>query len=168
MLEARPTITLKNKSSYLSKRIASSNRQKDLPEAIKLETKKTFKRLMYLKQSQYKSNTTKEELVAIKMLKMNKNIIKQADKGSGITIVDRHQYEEEGNSHLQDEAIYEWIDYDYTILLTSRINQHLKKMMNNKEISEDLLILQDSTYSTLQKQGSTAEQIHNFFTPFTL
>ena len=52
--------------------------------------------------------------------------------------MDKTQYVQEGYLHLQDDTIYERIDYDYSIQLAARINLHLKKMAKRKEISQDL------------------------------
>ena len=139
VLEKRPTISLINKSSFLAKRTDTILRPPDLPVPITIQVQETFTRLNSLKQRKFHSNISKEESKAITSLKKNKDIIiKQADKGSGITVMDTAQYVQEGYNHLQDETIYERTDFDYSIQLTARINLHLKEMAKTKEISQDL------------------------------
>jgi len=135
VLEHRPTITLRNKLNYITKRLAALNTLKEPPTVVPDKLDNTFDRLTSLNQHRYKSNLTKEQVFAIKTLKKNNQIvIKQADKGSGITIIDRQQ----SYQHLQVENIYERINQEYTIRSTAKINLHLKEMVKTKKLTKEL------------------------------
>ena len=70
-----------------------------------------------------KKNLTKEEYKAIKSLKNNKNIIiKPADKGSAVVILDRNAYIKEGQRQLNDTKFYEKTTSNYTGEVINRIN----------------------------------------------
>ena len=126
-------------SKILSKRIAKTIRPPDLPAPIATQILQTFQRLTSLEQRRYHSNITKDELQALKTIRHNENIvIKLADKGSGIMVMNKQQYIQENCLHLQDEDIHERAVYDYTTQLAAKINLHLKNMANYKEISWDI------------------------------
>ena len=60
-------------------------------------------------------NLTKEEYQAIKSLKHNSDIIiKPADKGSAIVVLDKQSYIQEGQRQLNDTKFYEQTDSDHT------------------------------------------------------
>ena len=62
-----------------------------------------------------KKNYTKEEYKAIRSLNKNKNIIvKPADKGSAIVILNKQSYINEGQRQLHDTQFYEETDSDLT------------------------------------------------------
>ena len=62
-----------------------------------------------------KKNLTKEEYKAIKSLKNNKGIIiKPADKGSAIVILDKESYINEGQRQLNDTKLYEKTNSKHT------------------------------------------------------
>ena len=62
-----------------------------------------------------KKNLNKEEYQSIKSLKNNPDIIiKPADKGSAIVILDKDNYIAEGERQLHDEQFYEETNTDLT------------------------------------------------------
>ena len=62
-----------------------------------------------------KKNLTKEEYQSIKSLRNHPDIIiKPADKGSAIVILDKHNYIAEGERQLQNEQFYEETNSDLT------------------------------------------------------
>ena len=62
-----------------------------------------------------KKNLTKEEYKAIKSLKNNRNIIiKPADKGSAVVILDKEYYINEGQRQLNDTKFYEKTTSNHT------------------------------------------------------
>ena len=102
-------------------------------------------KLLELTPGKYKSNISRSERKALNKLSHDSSIvIRQADKGSGITILDSSQYVREGRQHLSDNTTYEQIDFDYTTALSARINITLKELYKQKFISEE-------TYLTLRR-----------------
>lgn len=86
-------------------------------------------------------NLLKVETKALKDLKENKHfILKPADKGSAIVILDREQYLQEGYRQLNDETYYTKLSkpiYLETLPVIEKIinNLHQKKFINAKQKS---------------------------------
>lgn len=86
-----------------------------------------------------KPNLTSEETKALTELKTNKQIIiKPADKGSAVVILDREQYLEEGYRQLNDKTYYKKLKkpiYLETMPIVEKIinNLHQKKFINIKQ-----------------------------------
>ena len=84
-----------------------------------------------------KKNLTKEEYKAIKSLKNNTDIIiKPADKGSAIVILDKQSYINEGQRQLNDSMFYGKTNSNYTGEVINRINLHVHNMLQRGEISQ--------------------------------
>ena len=85
-----------------------------------------------------KKNLTKEKYKAIKSLKNNKDIIiKPADKGSAIVILDKESYINEGQRQLRDTKFYEKTNTNHTGEVINRINLHVHNMLQRGEISQN-------------------------------
>ena len=85
-----------------------------------------------------KKNLTKEEYKAIKSLKNNRDIIiKPADKGSAVVILDRESYINEGQRQLNDTKFYEKTTSNHTGEVINRINLHIHNMLQRGEISQN-------------------------------
>ena len=85
-----------------------------------------------------KKNLTKEEYKAIKSLKNNRNIIiKPADKGSAVVILDRESYITEGQRQLNDTKFYEKTISNHTGEVINRVNLHIHNMLQRGEISQN-------------------------------
>ena len=83
-----------------------------------------------------KKNLTREEYRAIKSLKNNTDIIiKPADKGSAIVILDKNHIKE-GQRQLNDTNFYEKTDSNHTGEVINRINLHVHNMLQRGEISQ--------------------------------
>ena len=83
-------------------------------------------------------NLTKEEYKAIKSLRNNKDIIiKPADKGSAVVILDKESYINEGQSQLNDTKFYEKTNSNHTGEVINRINLHVHNMLQKGEISQN-------------------------------
>lgn len=86
-----------------------------------------------------KPNLTKLEIEALRSLQNNSSIvIKPADKGSAVVIMDRDQYIWEGYRQLLDNTYYVQLDkpiYPETIPMVKQIAQTLydKKFINSKQ-----------------------------------
>lgn len=86
-----------------------------------------------------KPNLNPEEVKALKELKNNKSIvIKPADKGSAVVIMDREQYLWEGYRQLNDKTYYHKLDrpiYLDTMKLVEKITNSLldKKFINSQQ-----------------------------------
>ncbi|KAL2076412.1 hypothetical protein ACEWY4_027991 [Coilia grayii] len=112
----------------------------DIPQAIhdliKLDIK-TFSTLPT--QEDPKQNITPEETIALKQLINNRHIIiKPADKGSTIVIMDKEQYLFEGNKQLNNQEYYTKLVqpiYPNTAIEIKKILQDLKikKFINHKQ-----------------------------------
>ncbi len=85
-------------------------------------------------------NVTPGERKGLRDLSQNKNIvIKKADKGSNIVIMNRADYIAEGNSQLTNEKFYRAIDENLTNSHNAEISKFLRRMSVNGEISEKTL-----------------------------
>ena len=80
---------------------------------------------------------TKEEYQAIKSLKHNSDIIiKPADKGSAIVVLDKQSYIQEGQRQLNDTKFYEQTDSNHTGEVINRVNLHVHNMLQRGETSQ--------------------------------
>ena len=69
-------------------------------------------------------------------------VIKNADKGSGIVVEDRHTYIRDGLAHLSDKATYRELNTDPTASLGLAINQFVQTLYNRgiiDKITKDYL-----------------------------
>ena len=77
-----------------------------------------------------KTNCTKEEYKAIRSLNKNKDIIiKPADKGSAIVILNKQSNIHEGQRQLHNTHFYEETESDLTGEVIHRINLHAHTML---------------------------------------
>ena len=84
-----------------------------------------------------KKNLTKEGYKAVKSLSKNTDIvIKPADKGSAIVILDKQSYISEGERQLHNNQIYEETGSDLTGEVIHRINLHVQNMLERGQISQ--------------------------------
>ena len=83
-------------------------------------------------------NLTKEEYKEIKSLKSNENIIiKPADKGSAIVILDKQSYINEGQRQLHNTQFCEETESNHTGEVINRVNLHVHNMLQRGEISRN-------------------------------
>ncbi|CAG2206353.1 unnamed protein product [Mytilus edulis] len=98
--ENKPLV--RNKSDWIPK----PTKDKDLEETIK-----TLKTNSLTSNKNVKDNLTREEKTALQNLKSDKSIIiKEADKGNAVVIMDREYYRDNILNMLQDEMSYEVTD----------------------------------------------------------
>jgi hypothetical protein len=64
-------------------------------------------------------------------------VIKSADKGSAIVVMDKVDYLEEENRQLTDERFYKKMDSDPTEEFSTKITQELKLMKENSHIDKN-------------------------------
>ncbi len=87
--------------------------------------------------SPLKQNLTRDERKAMRELSKNPNIvIKKADKGSAVVIMNRDDYIAEGMSQLQNTKFYREVDHDLTLEHNVKINDKLETYKKSGEISE--------------------------------
>ena len=90
----------------------------------------------------FSSVFTKKDIVDLKNLAANKNIIvSKPDKGRGVVLVDRAQYVESMNDIISDRSKFEIVDVPvekYCTRIEDKINNFLRKLKNFKLISSDL------------------------------
>lgn len=80
-------------------------------------------------------NLTKEERSALQRLKNRDDIvIKKADKGSTVVVLDKQAYLAEANRQLTDDRFYKKLDSDPTEEFSALITNTLDKMYENDEI----------------------------------
>ena len=85
-------------------------------------------------------NLTKEEQQALEALrKCDDIVIKQADKGSGVVIMDRTRYVAEAMRQLSDVGVYVALDKDPTNDMSKKVNNRLRKARDDRYISESTL-----------------------------
>ena len=77
-----------------------------------------------------KKNLSKEGYKSIKSLRSNPDIIiKPADKGSAIVILDKQYYINEGEGKLHNNQYYEETETDLTGEVIHRVNLHVNNML---------------------------------------
>lgn len=87
----------------------------------------------------FQRNTTQGERQAIQELKQNKSIVvKKADKGSTIIVLDREQYIKEVESQLSSTLHYEKLSEPITPKITSKFNEILDTMLHKKLITRKI------------------------------
>ncbi|CAJ0941725.1 unnamed protein product [Ranitomeya imitator] len=85
-------------------------------------------------------NITKEEFVGLQELVHDDDIIiKPADKGGAVVIMDRLKYIAEINRQLGDENVYKKLESDPKFKIMGEINSYLQKALNNKIIDQELM-----------------------------
>ena len=83
-------------------------------------------------------NLTHQQFLAIKSLSCNPNIvIKPADKGSGIVVMNREDYIKEGERQLLDPHFYQKLDHDPTNDHCKKVSDLVTKMFDNGEITNN-------------------------------
>ena len=84
-----------------------------------------------------KKNLTQEEYKSIKSLKTNPDIIiKPADKGSAIVILNKDNHIAEGERQLQDKQFYEETNTDLTGEVIHRVSLFVNNMLQRGQITE--------------------------------
>ena len=85
----------------------------------------------------HKQNLSIAEKQALKELQNNKQIvIKAADKGSGVVVMDREDYINEGLRQLNDTKFYEKVKENPTLTFNQEIEIELNSMLNKGEIDK--------------------------------
>ena len=83
-----------------------------------------------------KQNLTEKERAGIKELVMNRDIvIKKADKGSCVVIMDTTDYLEGGYSQLPNEKFYKKVDHELTHEHNEKVGSVVRSMFHKNEIS---------------------------------
>ena len=95
-----------------------------------------------------KDNLTKEQVIALRSLANNQNIvIKPADKGSSIVIMDRHQYILEAERQLNNTDHYRELDEPIFKQTATKAKEIIQKLRDKKHIDfkqEKYLLGQDT------------------------
>ncbi|XP_071145079.1 uncharacterized protein [Mytilus edulis] len=87
--------------------------------------------------SQTFNNLSSEENEAVRLLKNRDDIIiKPADKGSAVVVIDRCDYIQEAERQLSDERFYKKLDSDPTPQFNKEITTNLKNMCEQGHIDE--------------------------------
>ena len=83
-------------------------------------------------------NLSKSESIALKALKDQEDIvIKPADKGGAVVVMDKTDYIAEGNRQLSNSIFYKQLTTDPTLNTIRRINTILQEMFDKKHIDND-------------------------------
>ncbi|XP_071139779.1 uncharacterized protein [Mytilus edulis] len=83
-------------------------------------------------------NISKSESQAMINLKdRDKIVIKQADKGSAVVVINKADYIEEGNRQLSNAKFYKELTCDPTNEISKKINDALSEMNKDKQIDDD-------------------------------
>ena len=81
---------------------------------------------------------TKKEKVALRTLKSNMDIvIKPADKGSAVVVLDKEHFISEAERQLGDRQFCKPLDYDPTLEFQSKVTKTLNKVLNLGYISKE-------------------------------
>ena len=87
----------------------------------------------------FHNNLTHLERQAIRELKENRNIvIKGADKGSGVVVMDTDRYIKEGHRQLDDTSTYRKLDIDPSPKLESELRKLVNQAAENGTITTDM------------------------------
>ena len=82
-------------------------------------------------------NLSKGEFAAIKSLKNNDSIvIKKADKGSAVVVLDKNYYIQEGSRQLSDTQFYKQIPEDLTDLHVHKVNLAVNDLLDHGQITQ--------------------------------
>ena len=93
--------------------------------------------LRFKPKRKHRYNLKKEEYSGLKELQDNKEIvIKKADKGSAVVVMNRKDYIREGYRQLSDEKFYKKLDSDPTPEVTTKITEIVQDMLDEKLITE--------------------------------
>ena len=85
-------------------------------------------------------NLTKEEQKAREDLRSYDDIIiKQADKGSAVVVMDKERYVTEATRQLGDSAVYVSLEMDPTGFMIEKVNESLNKACSDGHISDRTL-----------------------------
>ena len=89
------------------------------------------------KHSRIHDNLPKAQRRALPLLKQRHDIvIKSADKGSAIMIIERKWYLDECHHQLNNPTFYEQQDTDLTDTIQKRVTEYVKRMLNDELIDE--------------------------------
>ncbi|XP_041429856.1 uncharacterized protein LOC121397307 [Xenopus laevis] len=106
---------------------------------------RTFSRMLdaavpdFLQQSRNRGNCTKEERTALRGLRENSNIIvKPADKGGAVVVLDYEYYRTEILGQLSDASCYCKLSYDPTLKFQTQLKILLEEACTHGWISETL------------------------------
>lgn len=99
------------------------------------------------RQRGFTHNLTQAERASIRTLNSRTDIvIKPADKGGAIVILNKEDYLNEGFKQLNSTDFYKELPNDPTETYTTKITQTLTSLLNNGEISEDMHKAMKPTY----------------------
>ena len=88
---------------------------------------------------QWRKNLTLDERLALKELTKNTNIIiKPADKGSAVVIMNRLDYLKEGYKQLADTKYYTKLDNEPTLDYHKEVGDYVQDMTQNTEIDDSV------------------------------
>ena len=81
-------------------------------------------------------NRTKADRDALQSLKKDDIIIKPADKGSAVVVMDREHYISEAERQLNDSNFYTPLDHDPTLEYAKQVSDVAGEMLTERHISE--------------------------------
>lgn len=146
LVDGKPHVeTYRNQWDFLGAQQAKLFEPDHCPPPIETAIASTQYKLLTLSPHTYHVNISRSHREALRNLHEDHSlVIRQADKGAGVTVMDTTDYVRQGRQHLADNSTYERIDLDYTISLTARINVILKELLQQDLITEE-------TYAVLRR-----------------
>ena len=87
----------------------------------------------------YRNLTIGEQRTLESLRKYDDIVIKQADKGSGVVIMDRARYVAEAVHQLRDERVYVALDTDPTSDMTKKVNNRIRQARDDGCINDSTL-----------------------------
>ena len=109
-------------------------------------------------QSKHRDNLSPAERKALNTLRNSTElIIKPADKGSGVVVMDKADYVQKAESQLYDQSAYQKLDTDPTEKYTQKVSDTIKDLQERKIITDtvaDYLTPENTTagrFSTIPK-----------------
>ena len=130
----RDTSTFKPKSNFMP----NMNRCKELDTYLSTLTNEIVNRCENIPSNSYHRNISLQERKALNDLKSYQDIvIKDADKGSAVVIMDRTRYIQEALRHLEDMNTYVRLDCDPSSSFLSQIELVVKRLKSEGVLTKD-------------------------------
>ena len=116
----------------------NSDRNETLNTYISTVTNEIIERCSKVSHENFRTNLSKEERVAIRTVEQKRNVvIKDADKGSAIVVMDRERYINEALRHLSDDQCYSRLDSDPTQEYVSELKVLVGRLHSENVLNKD-------------------------------
>ena len=134
VVEKRDHSIFRSHSSFTPK----SDRNETLNTYISTVTNEIIERCSQVTHEVFRANLSKAERIAIRNIEQKRNVVvKDADKGSAIVVMDRHRYVNEALRHLSDDHCYSRLYSDPTQEYVSELKVLVGRLRGENVLSAD-------------------------------